>query len=85
IIQVDERLGQYWENERLLLIKESITKANPMKHVDAKNMEKIEPLPPIQNDTVEQNNSLETDSEQQHIVSLDDYKDHKSEHETKLV
>ncbi|MEK7019446.1 DNA translocase FtsK [Bacillus sp. FSL R9-9410] len=85
IIQVDERLGQYWENERLLLIKESINKANPMKHVDAKNMEKIEPLPPIQNDTMEQNNSLETDSEQQHIVSLDDYKDHKSEHETKLV
>lgn len=85
IIQVDERLGQYWENERLLLIKDSITKANPMKHVDAKNMEKIEPLPPIQNDMMEQNNSLETDSEQQHIVSLDDYKDHKSEHETKLV
>ncbi|QWH64001.1 conjugal transfer protein TraG (plasmid) [Bacillus mycoides] len=85
IIQVDERLGQYWENERLLLIKESINKANPMKHVDAKNMEKIEPLPPIQNDTMEQNNSLETDSEQQHIVSLDDYKDPKFEHETKLV
>ncbi|WP_445662218.1 DNA translocase FtsK [Bacillus sp. FSL R9-9530] len=85
IIQVDERLGQYWENERLLLIKDSINKANPMKHVDAKNMEKIEPLPPIQNDTMEQNNSLETDSEQQHLVSLNDYKDHKSEHETKLV
>ncbi|QWG81426.1 TraM recognition domain-containing protein (plasmid) [Bacillus mycoides] len=85
IIQVDEKLGRYWENERLLLIKESITKANPMKHVDAENMKKIEPLPPMQNDTMEQNNSLETNGEQQHIVSLNDYKDHKSEHETKLV
>ncbi|MGE6594287.1 DNA translocase FtsK, partial [Bacillus mycoides] len=85
IIQVDEKLGQYWGNERLILIKESITKANPMKHVDAENMKTIEPLPPIQNNTMEQNNSLETDSEQQYIVSLDDYKDNKSEHETKLV
>ncbi|TKI73997.1 conjugal transfer protein TraG, partial [Bacillus mycoides] len=85
IIQVDERLGRFWENERLLLIKESVTKANPMKHIDAENMKKIEPLPPMQKDTMEQNNSLETHGEQQHIVSLDDYKEHKSEHETKLV
>lgn len=85
IIQVDERLGQYWENERLLLIKESITKANPMKHVDAKNMEKIEPLPPIPNDTMGQNNSIGTDEGQQQIVSLDNYKENKSEPETKEV
>ncbi|MED1407537.1 DNA translocase FtsK, partial [Bacillus mycoides] len=85
IIQVDEGLGRFWENERLLLIKESVTKANPMKHIDAENMKKIEPLPPMQKDTMEQNNSLETNGEQQHIVSLDDYKEHKSEHETKLV
>ncbi|MEC5236199.1 DNA translocase FtsK [Bacillus mycoides] len=85
IIQVDEKLGQYWGNERLILIKESITKANPMKHVNAENMKTIEPLPPIQNDTMEQNNSIGTDEGQQHIVSLDNYKVNKSEPETKEV
>lgn len=40
IIQVDIETGQYWENERLRLINESIAKANPMKHVDAENMKK---------------------------------------------
>ncbi|MBE7127592.1 DNA translocase FtsK [Bacillus mycoides] len=85
IIQVDEELGRYWENERLLQIKESITKANPMKHIDAENMKRIEPIPPMQNDMMEPNNSLETDGKQQHIVSLDDYKEHKLEHETSLA
>ncbi|MGE6552759.1 DNA translocase FtsK [Bacillus mycoides] len=85
IIQVDEKLGQYWGNERLILIKESITKANPMKHVDAENMKTKEPLPPIQIDTMEQNNSIGTDEGQQQIVSLDNYKENKSEPETKEV
>ncbi|MCU5588801.1 TraM recognition domain-containing protein [Bacillus cereus] len=82
LIQVEERTGQYWENERLRLINESIAKANPMKHVDAENMKKIQPLPPIQEDEMKQNSSVETTEEQQHIVSLEDYKEHKSQNET---
>ncbi|MCT4572894.1 TraG/TraD/VirD4 family protein, partial [Bacillus thuringiensis] len=74
LIQVEERTGQYWENERLRLINESIAKANPMKHVDAENMKKLQPLPPIQEDEIKQNSSIEINEEQQHIVSLDDYK-----------
>lgn len=82
LIQVEERTGQYWENERLRLINESIAKANPMKHVDAENMKKIQPLPPIQEDEMKQNSSIGTTEEQQHIVSLEDYKEHKSQNET---
>ncbi|MBU5219454.1 TraM recognition domain-containing protein [Bacillus albus] len=82
LIQVEERTGQYWENERLRLINESIAKANPMKHVDAENMKKIQPLPPIQEDEMRQNSSIETTEEQQHVVSLEDYKEHKSQNET---
>ncbi|HDR4764703.1 TPA: DNA translocase FtsK [Bacillus thuringiensis] len=82
IIQVDIETGQYWENERLRLINESIAKANPMKHVDAENMKKIQPLPPIPEDEMKQNSSVETTEEQQHIVSLEDYKVHKSHNET---
>ncbi|OWT47896.1 conjugal transfer protein TraG [Bacillus sp. K2I17] len=81
LIQVEERTGQYWENERLRLINESIAKANPMKHVDAENMKKIQPLPPIQEDEIKQNSSIETTEEQQHIVTLEDYKEHKSQNE----
>ncbi|HDR4458644.1 MULTISPECIES: DNA translocase FtsK [Bacillus] len=82
IIQVDIETGQYWENERLRLINESIAKANPMKHVDAENMKKIQPLPPLQEDEMKQSSSVETTEEQQHIVSLEDYKVHKSHNET---
>ncbi|MED2039272.1 DNA translocase FtsK, partial [Bacillus wiedmannii] len=82
IIQVDTEMGRYWENERLRLINESIAKANPMKHVDAENMKKIQPLPSMQRSAMEQNNSIETNEEQQHIVSLEDYKEHKSQNET---
>lgn len=85
IIQVDTKTGEYWENERLRLIKESIEKANPMKHVDAENMKKIQPLPPIREGEIEQNNSMETmetNGEHQHIVSLEDYKGDKSQNET---
>ncbi|HHP5741245.1 TPA: DNA translocase FtsK [Bacillus paranthracis] len=82
IIQVDTKTGEYWENERLRLINESIEKANPMKHVDAENMKKIQPLPPIQEGEIEQNNSIETNEEHQHIVSLEDYKGQKSQNET---
>lgn len=85
IIQVDTKTGEYWENERLRLINESIEKANPMKHVDAENMKKIQPLPPIQEGEIEQNNSMktmETNGEHQHIVSLEDYKENKSQNET---
>ncbi|PEQ87830.1 DNA translocase FtsK [Bacillus cereus] len=82
IIQVDTKTGEYWENERLRLINESIEKANPMKHVDAENMKKIQPLPPIREGEIEQNNSMETNGEHQHIVSLEDYKGHKSQYET---
>ncbi|MED1637927.1 DNA translocase FtsK [Bacillus thuringiensis] len=82
IIQVDTKTGEYWENERLRLINESIEKANPMKHVDAENMKKIQPLPPIREGEIEQNNSMETIGEHQHIVSLEDYKGHKSQNET---
>lgn len=52
------KTGEYWENERLRLINESIEKANPMKHVDAENMKKIQPLPSIQEGEIEQNNSM---------------------------
>ncbi|SCN41858.1 TraG/TraD family conjugation protein (TraG/TraD family protein) [Bacillus wiedmannii] len=81
ITQVDEEMGRYWENERLRLINESIAKANPMKHVDAENMKKIQPLPPIKEDEMKQNSSIETTEEQQHIVTLEDYKEHKSQNE----
>ena len=53
-----------------------------MKHVDAENMKKIQPLPSIQEGEIEQNNSMETNREHQHIVSLEDYKGHKSQNET---
>ncbi len=82
IIQVDTKTGEYWENERLRLINESIEKANPMKHVDAENMKKIQPLPPIREGEIEQNTPMETNREHQHIVSLEDYKGHKSQNET---
>lgn len=82
IIQVDTKTGEYWENERLRLINESIEKANPMKHVDAENMKKIQLLPPIREGEIEHNNSMETNGEHQHIVSLEDYKGHKSQNET---
>ncbi|KAA0759092.1 conjugal transfer protein TraG [Bacillus sp. AR2-1] len=82
IIQVDIETGQYWENERLRLINESIAKTNPMKHVDAENMKKIQPLPPIREVEIEQNSSIETNGEHQHILSLEDYKEHKSQNET---
>ncbi|PFR47854.1 DNA translocase FtsK [Bacillus cereus] len=82
ITQVDEGMGRYWENERLRLINESIAKANPMKHVDAENMKKIQPLSSMQVITMEQDNSIETNGEQQHIVSLEDYKENKSQNET---
>ncbi|PIE91702.1 conjugal transfer protein TraG, partial [Bacillus fungorum] len=82
VIQVDEDMGRYWENERLRLINESIAKANPMKHVDAENMKKIQPLPPMQEDEIEQNSSTKTNGEKQHIVSLNDYKENKSQNET---
>lgn len=82
ITRVDEEIGRYWENERLRLINESIAKANPMKHVDAENMKKVQTLPPIQEDEMKQNSSVETTEEQQHIVSLEDYKEHKSHNET---
>ncbi|MCC2329194.1 DNA translocase FtsK [Bacillus wiedmannii] len=82
IIQVDIETGRYWENERLRLINEAIVKANPMKHVDTENMKKIHPLPPIQEDEMKQNSSVETTEGQQYIVSLEDYKEHKSQNET---
>ncbi|MGG0120661.1 DNA translocase FtsK [Bacillus paranthracis] len=82
ITQVDEGMGRYWENERLRLINESIAKANPMKHVDAENMKKIQPLSSMQEIKMEQDNSIETNGEQQHIVSLKDYKENKSQNET---
>ncbi|MFJ8219860.1 DNA translocase FtsK [Bacillus cereus] len=81
IIQVEKKTGQYWENERLRLINESIAKANPMKHVDVENMKKIQPLPPIQEGEMEQDNSLETKKEQQ-LVSLEEYKEQKVQNET---
>ncbi|MGT8956893.1 DNA translocase FtsK [Bacillus cereus] len=82
ITQVDEGMGRYWENERLRLINESIAKANPMKHVDAENMKKIQPLSSMQEIMMEQDNSIEINGEQQHIVSLEDYKENKSQNET---
>ncbi|WP_348638088.1 DNA translocase FtsK [Bacillus thuringiensis] len=82
IIQVDTKTGEYWENERLRLINESIEKANPMKHVDAENIKKIQPLPSIREGEIEQNNSMGANAQHQHIVSLEDYKGHQSQNET---
>ncbi|EOO24626.1 hypothetical protein ICM_05022 [Bacillus cereus BAG1X2-3] len=85
IIQVEIKSGQYWENERLRLIEESITKSNPMKHVDANNIKQIESFSPMHGDKLGQNNSIETNSRNQHIVALENYKEHKSEYETNTV
>ncbi|PFO47278.1 DNA translocase FtsK [Bacillus cereus] len=85
IIQVEIKSGQYWENERLRLIEESIAKSNPMKHVDAKNIKQIESFPPMHGDKIGQNNSIETNNKNQHIVELENYKEHKSEYETNTV
>lgn len=75
IIQVGDNTGQYWENERTRLIGEAIEKANPMKHVDAENMKRIEPLPPVENEDNESDTPIENDEQQ--IVSLEAFKDHK--------
>ncbi|PFU80131.1 conjugal transfer protein TraG [Bacillus cereus] len=85
IIQVEIKSGQYWENERLRLIEESIIKSNPMKHVDANNIKQIESFSPMHGDKLGQNNSIETNSRNQHIVALENYKEHKSEYETNTV
>ncbi|HDR7714244.1 TPA: conjugal transfer protein TraG, partial [Bacillus cereus] len=85
IIQVEIKSGQYWENERLRLIEESIAKSNPMKHVDANNIKQIESFPPMHGDQIGQNNSIETNNKNQHIVELENYKEHKSEYETNTV
>ncbi|MFE6014692.1 DNA translocase FtsK, partial [Bacillus thuringiensis] len=85
IIQVEIKSGQYWENERLRLIEESIKKSNPMKHVDANNIKQIESFSPMHGDKLGQNNSIETNSRNQHIVALENYKEHKSEYETNTV
>ncbi|MGM1373183.1 DNA translocase FtsK, partial [Bacillus cereus group sp. BceL291] len=85
IIQVEIKSGQYWENERLRLIEESIAKSNPMKHVDANNIKQIESFPPRHGDKIGQNNSIETNNKNQHIVELENYKEHKSEYETNTV
>ncbi len=85
IIQVEIKSGQYWENERLRLIEESIAKSNPMKHVDANNIKQIESFPPMHGDKIGQNNSIETNNKNQHIVELENYKEHKSEYETNTV
>ncbi|OFC95904.1 hypothetical protein BTGOE6_58240 [Bacillus wiedmannii] len=79
ITQVDMETGRYWENERLRLINESIEKTNAMKHVDAENLKKIEPLPPMQDEKMELDNPIALQGEQQHIVSLENYREHKSE------
>lgn len=85
IIQVEINSGQYWENERLRLIEESIAKSNPMKHVDANNIKQIESFPPMHVDKIGQNNSIETNNKNQHIVELENYTEHKSEYETNTV
>ncbi|MEE3960012.1 DNA translocase FtsK [Bacillus thuringiensis] len=85
IIQVEIKSGQYWENERLRLIEESIAKSNPMKHVDANNIKQIESFPPMHGDKIGQNNSIETSNKNQHIVELENYNEHKSEYETNTV
>ncbi|NIE94195.1 TraM recognition domain-containing protein [Bacillus sp. Ab-1751] len=85
IIQVEIKSGQYWENERLRLIEESIAKSNPMKHVDANNIKQIESFPPMHGDKIGQNNSIETSNKNQHIVKLENYNEHKSEYETNTV
>ncbi|HDR6957431.1 MULTISPECIES: DNA translocase FtsK [Bacillus cereus group] len=71
IIQVEIKSGQYWETERLRLIEESITKSNPMKHVDANNIKQIESFPPMHGDKIEQNNSIETNTVEN--VTFPDY------------
>ncbi|MFJ1119133.1 DNA translocase FtsK [Bacillus thuringiensis] len=85
IIQVEIKSGQYWENERLRLIEESIAKSNPMKHVDANNIKQIESFPPMHGDKIDQNNSIETNNKNQYIVELENYKKHKFEYETNTV
>ncbi|EJR80712.1 DNA translocase FtsK [Bacillus cereus] len=85
IIQVEIKSGQYWENERLRLIEESIAKSNPMKHVDVNNIKQIESFPPMHGDKIGQNNSIETNNKNQHVVELENYKEHKSEYETNTV
>ncbi|MGX5585823.1 conjugal transfer protein TraG [Bacillus thuringiensis] len=85
IIQVEIKSGQYWETERLRLIEESIAKSNPMKHVDANNIKQIESFLPMYGDKIGQNNSIETNNKNQHIVPLENYKEHKSEYETNTV
>ncbi|MED2917532.1 DNA translocase FtsK [Bacillus thuringiensis] len=76
IIQVEIKSGQYWETERLRLIEESIAKSNPMKHVDANNIKQIESFLPMYGDKIGQNNSIETNNKNQHIVPLENYKEH---------
>ncbi|WP_242309936.1 DNA translocase FtsK [Bacillus cereus group sp. BfR-BA-01524] len=71
IIQVEIKSGQYWENERLRLIEESIAKSNPMKHVDANNIKQIESFPPRHGDKIGQNNSIETNTVEN--VTFSDY------------
>ncbi|PEV85958.1 conjugal transfer protein TraG [Bacillus thuringiensis] len=85
IIQVEIKSGQYWETERLRLIEESIAKSNPMKHVNANNIKQIESFLPMHGDKIGQNNSIETNNKNQHIVPLENYKEHKSEYETNTV
>ncbi|KAB2399892.1 MULTISPECIES: DNA translocase FtsK [Bacillus cereus group] len=85
IIQVEVRSGQYWENERLRLINESIVKSNSMKHVDTNNIKLITSFPPMHVDKMELNNSIETNSKKQHILALENYKEHKSENKTNTV
>ncbi len=69
----------------LRLIEESIAKSNPMKHVDANNIKQIESFPPMHGDKIGQNNSIETNNKNEHIVELENYKEHKSEYETNTV
>lgn len=79
VIQVDMEIGRYWENERLRLINESIVKANPMKHVDAEKMKEFVPLFPMQDEEMEKDIPIKLQGEQQYIVSLENYRGHKSE------
>ncbi|HDR6301730.1 TPA: TraM recognition domain-containing protein [Bacillus cereus] len=82
VIQVDMEIGQYWENERLRLINESIVKANPMKHVDAEKMKEFVPLFPMQDEEMEKDIPIKLQGEQQYIVSLENYRGLKSESTT---
>ncbi|HDR7719398.1 DNA translocase FtsK (plasmid) [Bacillus albus] len=79
VIQVDMEIGRYWENERLRLINESIVKANPMQHVDAEKMKEFVPLFPMQDEEMEKDIPIKLQGEQQYIVSLENYRGHKSE------